>query len=45
VLVEGHRWRDVRAVEGCAVVRDAGLTEVAPGTETVVALAPGVAFV
>lgn len=33
-------WGALRAGEEVAVVRDAGLTEVAPGTETVMALAP-----
>ncbi|MEZ4406406.1 MAG: peptidyl-tRNA hydrolase [Polyangiales bacterium] len=33
-------WGALRAGEEVAVVRDAGLTEVAPGTETVMALPP-----
>ncbi len=38
--VDRDAWASLRATEEVAVVRDAGLTEVAPGTETVMALAP-----
>ena len=34
-------WARARAAAGAIVVRDGGLTEVEPGTETVVALGPG----
>lgn len=37
---EGAAWSALRAAERVAVVRDAGLTEVAPGSETFAAMAP-----
>ena len=36
-FVAGDAWEALRASEGAVVVRDAGLTEVTPGTETVAA--------
>ena len=33
-------WERLRAFPDAVVVRDAGLTQVEPGTETVLALAP-----
>jgi peptidyl-tRNA hydrolase len=36
-----ERWREARAQEGSVVVRDAGITEVVPGSETVCATPPG----
>jgi peptidyl-tRNA hydrolase len=39
-LAEPGEWARVRAAPGAVVVSDAGLTQVAPGTETVAALAP-----
>lgn len=40
-IVSSERWAALRASGEGVVVRDAGLTEVTPGTETVMALAPG----
>ena len=37
----GAQWAALQRDERCAVVRDAGITEVAHGSETVLALAPG----
>jgi peptidyl-tRNA hydrolase len=39
-IVSGEAWTRLRTLPGAVVVRDAGLTEVAPGTETVVAVFP-----
>ena len=36
-FVAGDGWEALRASDGAVVVRDAGLTEVTPGTETVAA--------
>ncbi|MEZ4393884.1 MAG: peptidyl-tRNA hydrolase [Polyangiales bacterium] len=36
----GREWAALKAVERVAVVRDAGLTEIAPGSETFLAMAP-----
>lgn len=37
---EGAAWTALRAAERAVVVRDAGLTEIAPGSETFAAMAP-----
>jgi peptidyl-tRNA hydrolase len=37
-----HEWTALKAEEDHCLVRDGGLTEVAPGSETVLALMPGV---
>jgi peptidyl-tRNA hydrolase len=37
------RWEQLKHQEDYCLVRDGGLTEVAPGSETVLALVPGVA--
>jgi peptidyl-tRNA hydrolase len=37
---EGEQWAALQREESCAIVRDAGLTEVAHGSETFLALAP-----
>lgn len=37
---EGEAWEALQREESCAIVRDAGLTEVAHGSETFLALAP-----
>ncbi|MBI5105751.1 MAG: hypothetical protein HZB46_12375 [Solirubrobacterales bacterium] len=39
-VVDAERWEAVRADPDAVVVADAGLTQVAPGTETVAALPP-----
>jgi peptidyl-tRNA hydrolase len=36
----GDFWAALRREERCVAVRDAGLTEVSPGTETVLGFAP-----
>jgi peptidyl-tRNA hydrolase len=38
--VDGEEWERLKAEPGAVVVRDAGLTQVEAGTETVIALAP-----
>jgi peptidyl-tRNA hydrolase len=43
LAADPEAWAAVRAASAAIVVRDAGLTQVAPETETVVALPPGVA--
>ena len=40
-VADEARWAALRASSDAVVVADAGLTQVAPGTETVIALVPG----
>jgi peptidyl-tRNA hydrolase len=39
-LTPPERWEGIKAAVACTVVQDAGLTQVDPGTETVLALVP-----
>lgn len=40
VLASDEQWEELKRDPGSVVVRDGGLTQVEPGTETVIALAP-----
>ena len=42
-LADERTWDRLKAEVDCIVIRDAGYTQVAPGTETVLAIPPGVA--
>jgi peptidyl-tRNA hydrolase len=40
LLAPPEKWDELRALPGAAVIEDGGLTQVEPGTETVVGLPP-----